>query len=164
MRVETHFAGGLAAGVAMAAYLHLPPVQLAPVLAVAAVGALLPDIDHAGSAPNHALGLAGKVTAAMVSHRSVTHSLAFCAVIAFVMYVLHAPMLYTYAALAGMASHLLLDSLNPRGVPWLWPFGKHISTAPLVITTGSAAEKVVVLPVLYASVIYLLFQYFTKGV
>lgn len=164
MRVQTHFAAGLTAGAALAAYMHVPPVQLAPVLAIAAVGSLLPDVDHAGSAPNHALGLAGKVTAAVVSHRSATHSLAFCAVVAAIMFVLHASTLYVYAALAGLLSHLALDSLNPRGVPWLWPVGKHISTAPLVITTGSAVEKVVVLPVLYASVIYLLFQYFTKGV
>lgn len=46
--------------------------------------------------------------------------------------------------LAGYLSHLVMDSFNPQGVPWLWPVKKHFRL-PLV-KTGSLFERVVMMP------------------
>jgi inner membrane protein len=46
--------------------------------------------------------------------------------------------------LAGYLSHLVMDSFNPQGVPWLWPLRKHFGL-PLV-KTGSFLERIAVVP------------------
>ncbi|MQL51830.1 metal-dependent hydrolase [Desulfofundulus thermobenzoicus] len=152
MLYQTHFMGGMAAGAATALFLHVPPSAALPVMLVSGVAALAPDVDHGGSLPNRLLGLGGRVVSAVVPHRTMTHSLAFCAAVTFGLLALHTPHMYVLAAVVGVLSHLVLDSLNPHGVPWLWPLGKHFSTAPLVFAAGSFGENMVVRPAMYLAV------------
>lgn len=50
--------------------------------------------------------------------------------------------MYLQAFLAGILSHLLMDSLNDTGIMWLWPFcSKHIHV--LSIRTGSFTETII---------------------
>ncbi|MQL53613.1 hypothetical protein GFC01_15345 [Desulfofundulus thermobenzoicus] len=84
----------------------------------------------------------------MTGHHADIKTAAISAGVAGVMTLLAAFMLrFWFAhALAGYLSHLIMDSMNPQGVPCLWPFKKHISL-PLV-ETGNLLEKVVVSPAL----------------
>ena len=43
---------------------------------------------------------------------------------------------------AGYISHLLIDSINPQGVPWLWPVKTHFQV--LLVQTGGLCEHTVV--------------------
>ena len=152
MLYQTHFVGGVAAGGAAALFLHVPSAAVLPVMLVSGAAAVLPDVDHGGSLPNRLLGLGGKVVSTFVPHRTMTHSLAFCAAVVFGLLALRVPHVYVLAAAVGVLSHLVLDSFNPHGVPWLWPLGKHFSTAPLVFATGGWGESVVVRPAMYLAV------------
>ena len=55
-------------------------------------------------------------------HRGFTHSLLFVFLISFGLFCFSPPI--GIAALAGGLSHLLLDTLNKKPVPWFFPIGK----------------------------------------
>lgn len=111
-------------------------------MALAAAGALLPDIDVASSIASRSLtlgrlrGLIGVLligagifasipalivigaiflSISLLPHRGVTHSL-----LAVLMLWLYAPLPFAI----GYASHLVLDSVSGR-VPWFWPLGRR---------------------------------------
>ncbi|MGB9825895.1 MAG: metal-dependent hydrolase, partial [Desulfofundulus sp.] len=46
--------------------------------------------------------------------------------------------------LVGYLSHLVMDSLNPQGVPWLWPLKRHFGL-PLIQPCG-LVERIIVVP------------------
>lgn len=160
MTYQTHVAGGLAAGAGLLLYLHSPGSAVLPVLAIAGVASVISDVDHRGSLVNHVpvAGLGGKVVSAVVAHRSVTHSLLAMAALMLGLMTLQVPIVYVYAAGAGVFSHLALDSLNPQGVPWIWPV-KIKFKIPLV-TTGHFAEKLIVMPACYLLAGYFVVRYF----
>jgi inner membrane protein len=138
MAVSHVVAGGAVWGLAQAALGQ--PVEPAS-LGLAALGALLPDIDHPGSWVGKRLILVSAPISAVLGHRGVTHSL-FAAL---GMAVLLAMGGLDHAAAplaAGYLSHLLADGLTPSGVPLFWPL-KRTYALPLC-KTGSAAEFVLV--------------------
>ncbi|QGG46858.1 metal-dependent hydrolase [Heliorestis convoluta] len=47
--------------------------------------------------------------------------------------------------LAGYISHLVLDSLNPQGVAWLWPVTRKKFRIPM-FDTGGVGESLIVIP------------------
>ena len=59
----------------------------------------------------------------LTAHRSLTHSLLYVALLAFGLSLV-SPMLL-YPALAGGISHLALDTLNKKSVPWLYPIDRN---------------------------------------
>ena len=91
--------------------------------------ALLPDIDHRNSKIGRKMSITSRLVELVFNHRGVIHSLAaavaFFVVIMVASYSFGFSLTYGYAFLLGYASHLVLDSLNPRGVAWLAPFAKH---------------------------------------
>ncbi|MEW5953263.1 MAG: metal-dependent hydrolase [Bacillota bacterium] len=157
MLFSTHLAGGAAAGAALA--LVIPDAPALGLVAAAAVAALGPDIDHAGSLATKILGPAGRVTAALTTHRGVTHSPVAAAALGLLLLVLGAPTPYVMATVAGYLSHLVLDSLNPQGVPWLWPLLRRKITLPLV-RTGGTIENLGVRPGCYLLTATLIFTNF----
>jgi len=81
---------------------------LSPLLVV--IGAVIPDLDYIIGIP----------------HRGITHSLIFVILPVLAMLKLKGKR----AALAlflGISSHLILDSVNPMGVPLLYPFEEYYS-------------------------------------
>jgi inner membrane protein len=144
---------------------------------VAGIAALLPDLDDPHSKLGRLVTPASWVIKATVGHRGPLHSLIGATVmtllVSFVLsFVLrawyghtymHAQMLhlqhwYDYnrlllLVLAGCFSHLVMDSLNPQGVPWLWPMKKHFGL-PLV-QTGSVLERLAVTPAMALLVAWL---------
>lgn len=154
MKAKTHI---IAAGyVTFAAYTvcHTGLKESAVILTGAAVGTLMPDIDKKGSKisnKNIATGLVSGVTRIFTSHRGVTHTIIGSAAISALLFLLLKliPLdisngyiyLFAIAHFAGMITHMMLDSLNPQGIMWLWPFTKrrfHIAN----IRTGSLREHI----------------------
>ena len=133
MTAKTHILGGVLAGelvcIAGASSMLAAPALLTG----AAAGALLPDIDHRGSKVSRS-SAAGRAASFAVStlatHRGVIHTPAFVLVFGAV---LGAASLFTdwrfggellLGLLVGMLSHLVLDTLNPSGIMWLWPISR----------------------------------------
>lgn len=128
--------------------------SLAPLAALAALGALLPDLDAAeskikrleivGLTPFAPLSLALNRT---LGHRGVLHSLLGWAVASLLVLPLALWWGWTVpAALStGYASHLAADACTKSGIPLLYPRRRRCHLLPRILrlTTGSAAEEVV---------------------
>lgn len=102
-------------GHAIFPYLVFGRQRLAPILwAVLIVSSLLPDVDVV-------LGflLAGSP---WEFHRMLTHSLLFA--LLFLLAYLVFRRVEAVLAFIGVSSHILLDSLDTHGVPFLWPFSE----------------------------------------
>lgn len=153
MTGKTHTLGG----VTMAASLSLAgicaPTNTANTvlwfgyLLAAGTGALLPDIDHKQSSVSHKHKVAAFFVHLFLGHRGFTHS-PFCLLLASVLgFVLTLLLPYPSTSylvlgfLCGYASHIILDCLNPAGVPLLYPIKKDkISVG--IIKTGGWTEMV----------------------
>ena len=151
MTAKTHIVGGVLAAEALCLALGIrDPAVALPCSAAAAFGALLPDIDHINrriSRTSLATRAASLAVSAVTHHRGVIHTPVFILAVAF----LAAGVSYaglpngwqlTAALCAGMVSHLVLDSLNPGGIMWLWPVSKrriHVAS----IRTGHVGEYLV---------------------
>lgn len=151
MTAKTHILGGILAGQMVVLTGAVDLTAALPLLAAAATGALVPDIDHRGSKISRS-SLAGQVTAFGVSvlttHRGPIHTPAFILASALclgtVSYFADGSwwLAVFLGLLIGMLSHLLLDSLNPGGIMWLWPISKkrlHL----MAIRTNSLSELLV---------------------
>lgn len=121
---------------------HLAGVQAPPeAFAIAALGALLPDIDHPHSWAGRRFKWISIPLAAVIGHRGLTHSL--LAVIAGLAGLAMLGMGHLAAPLViGYLSHLAADACTPSGVPLLWPMKKRFSLS--LVETGSWQEVVLV--------------------
>lgn len=142
------------------------PELLAPLGIVAALGALLPDLDATQSQIKH-LSVAGITPFAPLSvllnrtfgHRGLLHSLlgwSIASVLLFPLTLLFGAAVPLALSL-GYASHLATDACTKRGIPFLYPNRKryHLLPRSLRLTTGSRAEEAVfaLLAVLVAALI-----------
>lgn len=111
-------------------------------LAMAIIGALLPDIDHPSSWIGRRLRLISLPLAATFGHRGITHSL--LAVIACV--VLLRWQGFSRAVIdplaVGYLSHLAADLLTTSGLRLAWPSPRRQSIG--LCRTGSATEAAIV--------------------
>lgn len=115
--------------------------------ALAALGSLLPDIDHPQSWVGRKLPFLSHPIAALCGHRGVTHSLLAISVALLVM--ASQPGWMANALALGYLSHLAADSLTPSGVPLLWPVKKRFGIG--LCTTGGPMETLIVAVVAGAS-------------
>jgi inner membrane protein len=153
MTGRTHLTIGIATGLALAQTLNLPPKESALIIAAAALGSLLPDIDEpramlSGWIPGYRF-----LNIRPFRHRTLTHSLLFCILLPAVLwYALSAevklpiPYIYPLSIILGMCSHLLSDMLTPDGVPLLYPFPQKWKVLPgkvLSLTKWAGLEFVV---------------------
>jgi inner membrane protein len=70
-----------------------------------------------------------------------------------------------WAFMIGMLSHLIMDSFTKEGVPWLLPIPAKFGFPPLKslrVSTGHAAETLLVFPLLFALNIWLYAQQYPK--
>lgn len=120
---------------------------------VAAVGALLPDLDN----PNSILGsrrvfrVISVPLSIVFEHRGMTHSLfAAGAVGALMMWIGGAVGAWVTPLAMGYLSHLLADVMTVQGCSLFWPIPKKITLG--LMETGSVADSAIMV----ALVIYLL--------
>lgn len=122
-------------------------------LGAAAVGSLLPDIDHPKAMLNNFSPVFKLVFAApslLFRHRGFTHSLLAWGILTAVILWLAPPeaQAYLLAGSAGYILHMAADALTVSGVPLFWPlYRKPVGFPPsrrLRFPTGSTREYVVV--------------------
>ena len=110
-------------------------------VAAAALGSLLPDIDHPKSAVGSVLKPISVPLAMLLGHRGLTHSM--LAVLGATLLLSHLGVNSVAAPLVlGYLSHLAADVLTPAGVPLLWPLKRRFAV-PLC-RTGGVGEFLVV--------------------
>ena len=136
MMGKTHMAAGILAGELTAlAYYRASIIPALIVISSAAIGSLLPDIDHPGSLLSSSTRLSRHISnsvAAVTPHRGLTHTPIFAGLILAALYYgmnqrtdLCIPICIGLAV--GILSHLVLDTLTERGVMWAWPIiPKHL--------------------------------------
>ncbi|MBI3036202.1 metal-dependent hydrolase [Candidatus Woesearchaeota archaeon] len=139
----THLLGGILAFVYFGHFLGIGSnsggEKIALIL-VAALFAILPDIDMVKSKAGRHLQPFSTLISLLFRHRGFLHSFIFAAVVYFsVRYLFSAAI--AAAAAVGYSSHLLLDALTKEGVRPLSPLLKFRLRGP--ITTGSFFEQVV---------------------
>lgn len=121
------------------------------------LGALLPDLDHPKSKMGRKVPILSHLLKFFAGHRGLYHSLLGCGVTAFLAFLAFRFFgmnweLYVFAITLGFISHLVVDSLNPKGIAWLKPF--HGARLKGPIKTGSFLENVLlVFLLMYLSVL-----------
>jgi inner membrane protein len=137
----SHVVVGLAAWTWVAPHLGLPSLDL-QALGLAAIGALLPDIDHPSSWVGRRLRLISRPLATVIGHRGMTHSAV--AVLACLMGLrwqgFHRSTIDPLVI--GYLSHLAADLLTTSGVRLAWPSPRR-QAIPLC-RTGSLGESIIV--------------------
>ncbi len=111
-------------------------IPTAITVAAGGVGGLLPDLDHQKSTITKKLGILGFCCSRLFRHRGVLHAPAFylAATAILALFVGEAGYLQPLLSglLVGELSHLLLDTLTPKGIPLFWPlYRRHISLLPI---------------------------------
>ncbi|MBE9109293.1 metal-dependent hydrolase [Nodosilinea sp. LEGE 07298] len=122
------------------------PIEAVGTMA-AAMGGLLPDIDHPKSALGRRIPFISIPLSYLVGHRGVTHSL-MAVVVMLILLPLAAFTMDTRIALLvapvclGYLSHIAGDAMTPSGVPLLWPNRKRYTVN--LFKTTSLMESVFV--------------------
>lgn len=159
---RTHFLTGAIAGLII--FNPTEPKAAALTVGIAGISALLPDMDDPNSWAGRMIPVIPRLIKTTIGHRGALHSLMgavfITALAAFTLRFWH-PQAYVYNHLVplfviGYISHLAADSLNPQGVPWLWPLEKHFGL-PLM-QTGGFLERLAIFPALLVLCGWLLFQ------
>jgi inner membrane protein len=145
MMARSHVIVGLAAWVAAAPVLHLPPVD--PIyLGLAVCGSLAPDIDHPQSWVGRRSKPVSTVIAAILGHRGITHSAV--AVVGLLALLAHSGSRRGAASAfaIGYLSHMAADLVTPRGLRLAWPMRR--TWGMKLCRTGSPAEPIIVMVLL----------------
>lgn len=142
MTGRTHMAAGIAVGSVLCAdFLHQATdlKTAACIIGFSAFGALLPDIDCASSKLGRKLPPASIAIQFFFGHRTLFH--APLLYITLVLVLLAFPFrLYVIAAGLGALSHIILDTFNRAGIPWLYPIRHRFSLAHIM--TGGIIDAI----------------------
>jgi len=158
MRGYTHMLAGLTVS---GGYFLVTKQPVQPgILAMAAVGSLLPDIDHEYSTiSQEGVQVGGikikplKPIAMLINktfgHRTITHCFLGFAILALISSPLlfFDPMWWVAFCFFGIASHYITDAMTKSGLMLFYPFKKdsyHLLPKFMRITTGGAGEAVVI--------------------
>ena len=121
----SHTVGGIALGAGanyLAREIGIEP-NSALLVGAAALGGLLPDIDHPQSFLGRKLPLLPDLLYSFVGHRTLTHSFFFTFIIGLIGLLIN-PWV-SLGLVLGILSHIALDMLSPYGVSFLYPFHKE---------------------------------------
>lgn len=170
MTGKTHVAIGVASSTAVVSIIlkqDINVVDYATIMTISSFGALLPDIDHAGST----IGNKVPILARMFKHRGFTHTL-LCAILMFFVFnflILKVPItgnnivlgksvslfgfnllsqisIYSIIFIVGYISHLLADCLTPEGLTlFKGPFGIFDHRIVFSIVQSPEIEKIIYL-------------------
>ena len=159
MRGRTHLLIAGSAALVASTAMHLSTTAAVAAVTAACVGGLLPDIDHKNSTISKEMKVTSFVARSVSSHRGLFHApLLWCILGAILYFALPEPYCLLVApVMLGVASHLLLDILNPTGIPLLWPITKKKMRLARV-RTGGKLDKAIgfVAPILAIAISFFL--------
>lgn len=164
MTGKTHASCGMFVGALTTQYFHTDIFSSVTVIVLATLASLLPDICHTQSKIGRHFRLISTFVRLLFGHRTFTHSILFMAIIGFLLHLIQTPTYYMLAILGGMASHVILDMLTPRGVKLLYPLPFtirspiHFKTGGLVDASLATALTIGTIYVLFQSVINAIIQ------
>lgn len=142
MTHKTHLVGGaVLAGVIHQHFFTMTDVQFACYYTAALVGSILPDIDHPKSLISQTVFFL-HYPFRKLGHRKATHSILAVFAVMVLTSMLFKVRYIGWSIGIGYSSHLILDMLNPRGVPLLYPFIKSRYKVA-TIHTGSKVEEII---------------------
>ena len=129
MTADTHVLGGALAGTAFALCTNTQPLLMT---GIAAVAALIPDIDTCTSRMGRKLFPVSLVLQATVGHRTVFHApLPYIVLSGILTLIFPGSAVYLAAGFIGILSHLLLDLLTVEGIPLLYPLPGRVHLLPI---------------------------------
>lgn len=139
MTGKTHFIGGLAVGFATSYVFNFDTtlVNLGLWYGACGLGGLLPDIDHQHAPISKILFPISWAIRKKWSHRTMTHSLIFLFLIPLLLLVFTRNLYIIMGIFTGILSHLIMDMLNPTGVPLFYPINKRKFRVAKVRTGGA---------------------------
>jgi inner membrane protein len=166
MIARTHDLAAITALSVVLLSVPMPEITLSTVvLAIIAnlIGGIAPDIDQPTAPFWRNLPVGGFfgrfLTKMLGGHRFLTHSLLGVIALGYLVYLMLSffyPVMPTvnidvvwWAFMIGILSHLIVDTFNKEGVPWLLPIPIKIGLPPVKawrVTTDSWAENWVVFP------------------
>lgn len=131
MNGKTHLLIGTASGLGLAASAQADVRSALLLVASAALGSLLPDIDERHSKISRAAGFVRAPAALLFKHRGFTHSMLAAFAVAVCAWLIHP--LFGVGLFFGYALHLVADMLTRSGVPLFWPLRAHCRLLPKVL-------------------------------
>lgn len=182
MRGTTHILGGATFAISLSTFCGVyAPVSVASdnkwltaslfgiYLSGACTGAILPDIEKKGSTISNKHKIISFFLRIVMSHRGITHSLLAMVLVGAALFpfglLLPNGIGYAYmiGTMIGYGSHLVLDSLNPTGVPYFYPF---IETKYSFgkITTGGFIERLFFVGLSFAFLLLVRFSLYEQFV
>lgn len=130
MRGSTHAAAGIATGILLSNCFDINTGQSLLYTACSIIGSLFPDIDNTSSKIGQHTKPASYLIQLFIGHRTFFHAPVIYLIAAILITSAYpGTAIFCTAFLAGAASHLTLDSLNPAGIPLFWPLNKHFNIA-----------------------------------
>lgn len=150
MNYITHSIGGVGTGLlVLAATGHgINEIAQTAIMSGAVLGSLFPDIDHKQSYISHKAPVASLAISAAFKHRGFLHSPVFILLAGILLtagsrtLLSGSPLQMAHFLITGfipgMLSHIILDTFNKQGIPWLWPYKKRFRL--LTIKTDSIME------------------------
>ena len=127
VKYRAHLTGAILSGCGIIYLCNQIGISTNPfnIICGAAIGGLIPDIDHPDSFLGYAIQPISTFLLETVGHRTFTHSLLFSLLISIVGAMFH--IMLGIGIGIGMLSHILLDLLTPNsnGVAFLYPFCKR---------------------------------------
>ena len=154
MLAKNHVPVAIASWALLAPLLGADMLVMAACVPLAALGGVLPDIDHPQAWIGRRVPGVSHLIRMVFGHRGGTHSLLAVALCSWGLWSLAArqglpaspfgPYLGSAitALLIGYLSHLAADGLTKSGIPLLWPLQKRFRS-PLAFTTGTWVEYLV---------------------
>ena len=105
----------------------------------------------------------------LFGHRTFTHSLLFIGIIVFLLNLIQTPTYYLVSIIGGMASHVILDMLTPRGellypIPLTIKFPFTFKTGGLVDVSLATALSIGALYILFQTSISHLLKYISQSI
>lgn len=153
---RSHLTSGALIGALVVRMFHVDDLTAAAgLVAVTAVGALLPDFDHDDAMLPRGFGWAGRLVAWCIGrvfgHRAITHSLLGVALLtialSLVPLVTPVPWWVSVGLVLGCLVHILGDCLTVSGCPLFWPAKRRFRLGP-GFSTGKKFETAILCPLM----------------
>lgn len=160
MTYKTHATGGILLAGLVGAVAGLSLTEITATATIGGIAALTPDLDMPNSkASRYGLNrLIAYPLNKLFGHRGFIHSPILGIVLTILLALAKTPTWVWTGFGLGFLSHLMLDTLNPTGIPWLWPMKKKFHIANIKTNTGWEYAVLAILSVAVVGLFFVLVQ------